>query len=370
MALINKLDPETVGRRLSEWLPTALPGATGVAVSDVHIPQSTGMSSESVLLEAEWTQDGERTRRGLVARVAPEGGGLFREYDLGREALVMSALAENTQVAAPRVVAHDTTGEVLGAPFLLMERAYGEVPADDPPFTMAGWVLDLPAERRRVLADSAVATLAGIATADWRALGLESLGRGGAGTPLEQELRWWEDFYHWTRGDKIHGTIESGWKWLHEHRPAEESPPVIVWGDARFGNLMFGPDQSVTGVFDWEMASLAPPEVDLGFFLFTIRVYTDGLGVPRPEGFPDDTEIVALYEQLSGIEVRDLDFYLAFAGVRTATLLMRVGLQLIELGAIPPDAPLPFANPASAALAALLGLEAPGGAAAWITGNR
>jgi aminoglycoside phosphotransferase (APT) family kinase protein len=369
MALINKLDPDTVGRRLGEWLPGVL-GVADVEVSEVHIPSGNGMSSESVLLEAGWREDGERVRRGLVARVAPAGGGLFPAYDLGKEARVMSALAGHTAVAAPRVLGADETGDVLGAPFILMERAYGEVPSDDPPFTTAGWVLDLAPERRAALVDNALSTLAAIHTADWRGLGLDGLARSGPGSALEQELRFWEDFYAWTGQGSTSPTIDAGWEWLRAHHPAQESAPAIVWGDARLGNLMFAPDQSVTGVFDWEMAALGPPEIDLGYFLFTIRVYTDGLGVPRPDGFPDDAALVARYEQLSGLAVRDLAFYEAFAGVRTATLLMRVGLSMIELGALPPGAPLPLANPASAALAQLLDLPAPTAEAAWITGSR
>jgi len=43
---------------------------------------------------------------------------------------------------------------------------------------------------------------------------------------------------------------------------------------------------------------------------------------------------------------------------------------MIDLGALPPDAALPLANPASAALAAMLDLPAPTAQAGWITGNR
>jgi aminoglycoside phosphotransferase (APT) family kinase protein len=133
---------------------------------------------------------------------------------------------------------------------------------------------------------------------------------------------------------------------------------------------MFGPDQQVTGVFDWEMAAFGPHELDLGYFLFLHRTYTDGLGVPAPEGFPDRAAMVTRYEELSGLTVRDVDWYEAFAGVRGAILLMRVGTLMIDLGALPPDAAMPLANPASYALAALLGLPAPEAESGWITGNR
>jgi aminoglycoside phosphotransferase (APT) family kinase protein len=371
MAVINRLDPSAVRECLGAWLPGVLPGVTDVVVSDVKVNASNGMSSESVLLEAEWTVDGQRRRRGLVARVAPAGGGLFDVYDLGREARVMSALAGATEVPVPRVIACETEGRVLGAPFLLLERAYGQVPSDDPPFTMAGWVLDLPEDQRGVLVDSALGVLAGIHTADWRGLDLGFLARPELGaTALEQLWRRWESFYAWTGRGHTSPTIDAAWEWLREHRPKHESAPVVSWGDARLGNLMFGADQKVTGVFDWEMAALGPHELDLGYFLFLNRVYTQGLGVPVPTGFPDRAATVTRYEELSGLEVSDLDFYEAFAGVVGAILLMRVGRMMIDLGALPPDAAMPLANPASVALAAILDLPAPAAQTGWITGNR
>ncbi|MCW3014236.1 MAG: phosphotransferase [Solirubrobacterales bacterium] len=371
MALINQLDPATVGDSLAVWLPSVLDGAGKVAVTDVQVSASNGMSSESVLLKAAWTQDGVRVERGLVVRVAPAEGGLFPTYDLAREGLVMGALAEHTDVPAPQVVAHEQTGEVLGAPFLLVERVYGEVPADDPPFTMAGWVLELSDAGRAALYDNALRVIAGIARADWRALGLDVLARPDlGGSPLDQQLRHWEDFYAWTARGTPSPTIDAAWAWLREHRPASESDPVIVWGDARPGNLMFGPDQQVTGVFDWEMAAFGPHELDLGYFLFLHRTYTDGLGIPSPAGFPDRAAMIARYEELSGLPVHDIDWYEAFAGVRGAILLMRVGTLMIDLGALPPDAALPLANPAGYALASMLELPAPQAESGWITGNR
>lgn len=371
MALINQLDPATVGESLAAWLPSIVDGASDVQVTDVQVSASNGMSSESVLLEAAWTVGGERAQRGLVVRVAPADGGLFQTYDLAREGQVMGALAAHTAVPAPEVIAHETTGDVLGAPFLLVGRVYGEVPADDPPFTMAGWVLELTDEQRARMFDGALAVIAGIATADWQALGLGALARPDLGdSPLDQQLRYWEEFYTWTRGDLGSPTIDAAITWLREHRPQAESDPVVVWGDARPGNLMFGPEQEVTGVFDWEMAALGPHELDLGYFLFLHRTYTDGLGVPSPGGFPDRAAMIARYEELSGLPVADIDWYEAFAGVRGAVLLMRVGLMMIDLGALPADASMPLANPASFALAAMLDLPAPTAESGWITGNR
>ncbi len=39
-------------------------------------------------------------------------------------------------------------------------------------------------------------------------------------------------------------------------------------------------DFEVVAVLDWEMASLGPPEVDLAWFLFFERFFSEGLGTP------------------------------------------------------------------------------------------
>ncbi|WP_182379402.1 phosphotransferase family protein [Nocardioides sp. WS12] len=371
MALINSLDPGKVADQLGAWLMNTLPGVSDISFTDVYIPSSNGMSSESVLMEAEWTVDGARVKQGLVARVAPTSGGLFPDYDLEREATVMNAIATGTAASAPKVVAVDTTGDVLGAPFLLMERAYGEVPSDDPPYTVSGWVMDLDDAQRATLYDNALAALAQIGQGDVKALGLEFLVDPALGeSPTDRLLAYWRNFYSWAGNGRTSPTIDAAWEWLEVNRPAVESAPAVCWGDARLGNLMFGPEQEVTGVFDWELAQVGPHEFDLGFLLFTTRTWSQGLGVPLPGGFPDPATAVRRYEELSGLKVQSIDWWEAFAGVRCAILLLRVGNLLIELGALPQDAALPLANPASVALAQVLGLPAPSQQAAWITGSR
>lgn len=371
MALRNTFDPGTVAARLADWLPGVLPGASSVEVGGVDMPAASGMSSETVLFDAGWVADGRRVTRGLVARIPPADGGLFERYDLARELRVMSAFAGRPDVPVPLVLAHETTGQVLGAPFALLERVYGRVPGDDPPFVTGGWVVELAPEQRAAMFDGALRVIAGIQRPDPAELGLADLTHAELGaTVIEQELEYWKRFYAWAAGTRRSPTIDRAAELLEASRPAGAGPLVVSWGDARFGNLMFGPDQAVTGVFDWEMATLGRPEVDLGYFLFFDRLYSSGMGLPRLAGFPGRDRAIARFEQLSGRTVADIDWFEAWAALRGAILLLRVGNQMIDLGLLPPDAPMPFNNPAAQVLAALLELPAPGGAAGWITGHR
>jgi aminoglycoside phosphotransferase (APT) family kinase protein len=371
MALKNRDNPDSVRDRLAAWLPSVLDTTSPVTVSDVHIPAASGMSNETVLFDCGWKHDGKDVARGFVARIPPDADGLFPDHNLARELRVMSVLAEHTNAAIPKVVAHESTGDVLGSPFALLERVYGQVAGDDPPFVTEGWVVELRPEQRATMYDEALKTIAEIQRADPVAVGLNDLLHDElGGTVIEQELEYWRRFYRWAAKGRESQTIDKAFELLVASRPHDDGPLVVSWGDARFGNLMFGPDQRVTGVFDWEMASLGRPEVDLAYFLFFDRLYSSAMGIPRLDGFPDRAATVARFQELTGHTVADLDWFEAWAALRGAILLLRVGNKMIELGLLPTDAAMPLNNPASQVLAALLDLPAPAGQAGWITGHR
>src|SRR6266478_980252 len=144
MALSNKTDPEVAERNLTAWLAAKLEGAKDVRVSGVNVPSSSGLSYETILFDASWrVPSGSEQRERLVARVQPTGSTVFPERTLKSEYRVMKALGERTAVPVPRVLWIDDDASVLGAPFAVMGRVDGRVPADDPPFTATGWVPEL-----------------------------------------------------------------------------------------------------------------------------------------------------------------------------------------------------------------------------------
>src|SRR5262249_54965868 len=118
MAFARQRDPEVVRAGLSAWL--------GEPVGDFTRPTSGGLSSETYMFES--------SRGPLVARLAPQGDGLFPVYDLGLQARVMEALAAHAVVPVPPVVAYVDDPQWLGSPFLVMERVAGRIPTDNPPF--------------------------------------------------------------------------------------------------------------------------------------------------------------------------------------------------------------------------------------------
>src|ERR1700758_5785477 len=64
-------DVTTLPAVLSKWLSTVLPGGAAPEITVESGIDSTGMSSETIILTARWQQDGQPIEQKLVTRVAP-----------------------------------------------------------------------------------------------------------------------------------------------------------------------------------------------------------------------------------------------------------------------------------------------------------
>lgn len=367
MALAN-MDPQEIRGELTTWLASRLPTASEVTIDELDVPAASGMSNLTVLFTASWTEAGTRTSNQYVARVAPEGPAVFPSYDLDKEAKVMNALA-GAGLPVPTVHWTETDPAVLGSPFMVMERAFGRVPADDPPFTATGWVLELDAEEQRRLCTNSLEAMAAVHNADWRGLGLDFLAPAG-GDVFDADLAYWTEFFDWARAGEANPTVEAGFEWIAANRPNDVREPVLTWGDARIGNMMFGDDLAVNAILDWEMVRLGQPDSEVAWWLFILRHHTEGIGMPVPVGFPTREEVVAIYEKAAGRSVEHLDFYEVWAAVRLAIIMHRAGNLMIELGILPAGAPMRLNNPASQLLAKLIGADGPQGDAQSFIGNR
>src|SRR3954454_17365062 len=155
MALSNQTNPEQAQRVLSAWVSQKL--GRDVSVTGVEIPSAAGLSAETILFCA----DG----RELVARVRPSGAAVFPDYDFEAQFRVLEAVGRSG-VPVPEVLWFEPDAELLGGEFFVMERLYGRVPTDDPPFTVSGWVPELDAGQQATLCENALRVLAGIHRVD------------------------------------------------------------------------------------------------------------------------------------------------------------------------------------------------------------
>jgi aminoglycoside phosphotransferase (APT) family kinase protein len=163
-------------------------------------------------------------------------------------------------------------------------------------------------------------------------------------------------FLRWVLAGRPFPVFEDAAAWLARHLPAEPDP-VLNWGDARLGNILFRAFTPVA-VLDWEMVTLGALEADLAWWIVFMRLHTSGIGKPQLPGLPSPAETVAMYEQLSGRTVGDLHFYEVRAAFRAGLLLVRFSDALVANGTLAPDAPKRPYTPAVNVLAELVGVPA------------
>jgi aminoglycoside phosphotransferase (APT) family kinase protein len=331
-------DRDDLRRRLTAWLASTLGPGSDPEVSELASPGTTGMSSETVLFDASWTEDGERRTGRYVARLHPADDAfpVFPSYDFDRQVRAMRIVGERSDVPVPRVPWDEPDPTALGSPFFVMERVDGIVPPDVPmPYVISSWLLDAdPADQDR-LQRGAVAALAGIhgvELSDEERASFE-LDRPGA-TAMRRHVAEWRAFYDWERGDLSFPLIEEAFAWLDEHWPRVEGPPVLSWGDSRIGNVLWH-DFEPVAVLDWEMVAVGPRELDLGWLIFLHRFFQDiaeDYGLPGLPRLMQRDAVAATYAELSGHEPQDLDWYITYAALRHGIVMIRVMGRSMHFG--------------------------------------
>lgn len=371
MALVNTTDATQAKKAIADWLSRTLPEHPDVEITELTAPTGGGLSNEIYSFDASYARDGQTVTRGMVARVAPTGERLFPAYDLALEHRIMKTLRERTSVPVPTIVGMETDKGILGESFVVMDRVEGRVPADDPPFTVTGWVTELSTAQRAAMMDNALVTLAEIHQVDWQALGFDALLHPEWGKPgLEQQVGYLDNFATWVLRGRSHPTIEATLNWVKANLPDDSGPLVLNWGDARPGNIIFGNELQVSAVLDWEMASISSPDLDLGFWLFLQRHHTEGIGAPLPQGFPDQTQIAERYFDLTGHRPAHLDYCEALAALQTEIVMVRFADLLTFAGLLPEDSDMRTNNPAAHLLSKMIGIAAPEGTAGGFLGER
>ncbi|WP_280314712.1 phosphotransferase family protein [Nocardia abscessus] len=333
---VSERDLDALTGDLARWLDTKVSADELPRVSELSRPQSGGMSSTSILFDAEWSAGGRTERGSFVARMAPEAGSfpVFETYDLATQYQVMAGVAAATDVPLPGLCWLETDAKPLGTPFFVMRRIDGRVPTDNPPYVFVGWLFDAsPAERLR-LTHNTVEVIAKIHGIPDPAALFPML--SGPGESLRRHVAAQRSWYRWALADDGFEIplIERSFAWLDEHWPADPGPDVLSWGDARPGNVIYR-DFDPVAVLDWEMAALGPRELDLGWMIFIHRFFQDlatRFGQPGLPDFLRRDDVVTRYEALTGHSVRDLDFYVVYAALRHAIVMARVKRRMIHFG--------------------------------------
>ncbi len=328
MAVSTDRDPVALRADLGRWLERQT-GAGSVEVGDVSIPGLSGFSNETLLFEATW--DGQA--HALVIRVEPTGHTVFPATAFDAQVQVMRALHAEGSVPVPEVVWFEEDPSLLGARFVCMALVAGQVPADNPGYHGEGWMRALTPGEQRTVWDSGIDTMARIHRLDRAALGLDWIADV---TPTEQ-LRLDREYRTFACGEVPYPAVDRAFEFLEGSVPPPSDHPALCWGDSRIGNMIFGADQRVAAVLDWEMVTAGDPVQDLAWYLLLDRHHVMAFDTVRLPGLPPREESIERWATASGHSAAHLEWYELLGAARYASIMVRV-MHLLDRSGIFPGA--------------------------------
>lgn len=243
-----------------------------------------------------------------ILKVGPPGVPRRGSTDVHRQAPLLRALhAEGLPV--PRVPWADASDEPLGVPFIVMERLEGRTfivwePHDtfgrDPVIARPLWMQAIP-------------VLARLHRVDWT----RRLGDWERPVTLQGEVERWNALLRHSPDPSWLASGERLGRRLAARYP-DPAPIGVVHGDFQPGNVLYD-EGRLTGVIDWDLVSIGPQGIDVGWLLMTVDPAAWDASW-RPVAPVAAGELVEVYRNAGGPALSDLDWYQAFAHFRMGAI--------------------------------------------------
>lgn len=319
-------------------------------------PFAGGQSSELLILACRIAPDMPEER--FVIRFEQRGKQLFLTPDIVREYQVIAAVGRHSTVPVAPMMAVEASGDVLGVPFLIMRHVEGRSPLGRPSMHVEGLLTELDPPQRRAIAFNGLDAVARIHAIDWRRSHPFLADDEGPG--IDRHLHKLETWYRWAAAGRPFPITDQALDYLLRHRPSlRDDKDVLLWGDARPGNILFKPDQSIAAVLDWEGAFIGPRSLDVGYWIMMDSFHAEMIGIDRAAGWPSEQEVASQYSGIAQAEVHDLDYFVTLGAFFIATTLIRATDIGVEARRLPANTQMAHANTATQIVAERLGLEVP-----------
>jgi aminoglycoside phosphotransferase (APT) family kinase protein len=299
--------------RVADYLSSRIDGARG----PMHVRQFPGGSANLTYLISFGAQE-------YVLRRPPLGPLAPGAHDMVREHKVLSRLYQAFD-RAPRSYHLCTDESVIGAKFIVVERRTGVVIRDRFPDSMLGHSR-LGQRTSYALVDA----MAQLHNVDAQAIGLGQLGRPDGF--VRRQVEGWAGRWELAKDEDVPRFYE-----IHRRLDAALPDPQrvsVLHNDLKFDNCQFDPDDPdrVKSIFDWDMATLGDPLIDLGTLL---GYWTeDGDSAPRgvrPTGatdpFPTRADITRRYAEVTGLDMQTINWYEAFAMWKTVVVVQQIYIR-------------------------------------------
>ena len=318
----------------SEWVRAVVAesGRSEATVIDIERLGSwmdtVGLAGHSQPIEHRFVSGGSQNeiyeiRRGDLhgaLRIPPPEAPQSRDEGILREWRIIDAL-DGTDVPHTKAIAVCEDTSVLGRTFYLMGFVDGWSPMG-----VTHWPapFDHDLEAKRGLAYQLAEGIALLSKVDWKARGLEGLGRPDGFH--ERQVERWTTFLERIKGRELPG-LEVASGWLGSHHPIDYHPG-IMHGDYQFANVMYrhGAPARLAAIVDWEMGTVGDPKLDLAWM---VQAWPEDTNAPEAAGssyvdllgMPSRDQILSHYSAVSGRQVDDIDYYVILAKWKLAIVL-------------------------------------------------
>ncbi len=265
----------------------------------------------------------------LVVRRPPLGPVPPTAHDMAREYRWLSAVHPFFPLA-PRVYGLCEDPTIVGSVFYVMERRHGIVVRHEEPLPIKN-----QPEVRRDISLSAIDALADLHAIDIASAGLSQLGKPHGF--VERQVRGWTDRWHRSKTSEM-PEMEALARWLVDSLPPNPAQATIVHGDFKLDNLMLDAanPSRVVAVFDWEMAALGDPLVDLGILLAywapnAPQEQRDSLTtVTTLPGWLTPGELIDRYAARTNRDLTALRFFEVFALFKIAVVIQQIYYRFVQ----------------------------------------
>ena len=259
----------------------------------------------------------------LVLRRPPLGPVAPGSHDMAREHRVLSRLWKKYP-KAPRAHVFCEDPEVMDKPFFVMDRRQGFVIRDR-------WPDAIDHGKRTKVAEAVVDALVELHGVAPLEVDLTSLGKPVGF--VARQVAGWTDRWNRAKTRDI-GDMDECVRLLDAHVP-EPQATALLHNDFKLDNTMIDHDGVAVAVFDWDMATLGDPLVDVGTLLAYWSDPDDAvsglLGTDAVTLAPhmSRAQVAERYALGAGFDLASIDYYVALAYFRIAVITEQIYARFV-----------------------------------------
>lgn len=258
-------------------------------------------------------------------RRPPVAARLATAHDMQREWNIMAALDQHTDVPVPKMIAYCDDERINDAPFYVMDFVEGLVLRDQ------ASAKGLTPAQCMTATESLVDAQIAFHSADIDAIGLGNLAKTRSGY-VERQLNRWRKQVEAAKTREL-PLLEPLYQRLLKKIPTEQTQPGLAHGDYRFDNTILDPQFHIAAVLDWELCTVGDPVAD---FVWSLMYWAEPgdditwlLDPPTlSENFCSRQTVIERYTKGSGLDLSDLNYYMAFSWWKQACIVEGVYSRL------------------------------------------